>query len=185
MFSRRTILAAALAAAFSVGCGPRGPVKRPDGGSGLLQIGTRAPDVVARGPDRQEVRLSELQGKLVVVYFYPGDGTPGCTQEACAFRDAWKRYEKQDVAIIGVSTNNAESHAKFQHDEKLPFALAPDEDGKIGSAYGVRKTAFGYERVSFLIDGEGRIARVWEDVDPGVHADQVLAEAKRVRGASR
>lgn len=164
--------------ALSTACGP---ITRTDGGRGLLPIGSRAPDIVARDAVQQDVRLSDLRGKLVVVYFYPSDGTPGCTAEACAFRDAWKKFEETNIAVIGVSTDSAESHRRFQREEKLPFPLATDASGTVASAYGVSKTPLGYDRVSFLVDGEGRIARVWAEVDPGIHADEVLREAKRVK----
>jgi thioredoxin-dependent peroxiredoxin len=169
----------AIVLAFALGCS--GPVKRPDGGVGLLPIGARAPEVEGRDAGAHDVKLSDLRGKVVVVYFYPSDGSPGCTKEACAFRDAWKRYEEANVAIFGVSADSAESHRKFEHDEQLQFPLASDTSGAIAAAYGVRKNVFGYDRVSFLVDREGRIARVWSEVDPGVHADEVLAQAKRFR----
>jgi thioredoxin-dependent peroxiredoxin len=158
------------------GCGA---VKRTDGGTGLLPIGASAPDLVGQDSEHHEVRLSGMRGKPVVVYFYPSDGTPGCTKEACAFRDAWKRYEQANVGIIGVSNDTTKSHEKFQHDEKLPFPLAADDNGAIGAAYGVKKNLWGYDRVSFLIDREGKVAHVWPSVDPGVHANEVLAEATK------
>jgi peroxiredoxin Q/BCP len=157
-----------------------GPVKRPDGGSGLLPVGSSAPDVVGKDSEQHQVRLAELRGKPVIVYFYPSDGTPGCTKEACAFRDAWKRYEDAHVAIIGVSSNSEESHRKFIQEEHLPFPLVSDDSGSIGTAYGVKKNVWGYERVSFLVDREGKVAHVWPSVDPGVHADAVLDEARRL-----
>lgn len=170
----RGTFAASLLAISILGCGP---VKRPDGGVGLLPVGAAAPDVVGHDATQQEVRLSAMRGKPVVVDFYPADGTPGCTEEACAFRDAWKKYESAEVGLIGVSTNSAESHREFQAKQKLPFALASDESGAIGAAYGVKKNLWGYDRVSFLVDREGKVVRVWPSVDPGVHADEVLREA--------
>jgi peroxiredoxin Q/BCP len=164
----------------SLGC-VAGPAKRPDGGVGLLPIGSRAPDLEGRDAGGHDVKLSDQRGKVAVVYFYPSDGSPGCTAEACAFRDAWKRYEEANVVIFGVSNDNAESHRKFEHDQQLQFPLVPDPDGKAGAAYGVRKTMIGFDRVSFLVDRDGRIARVWSEVDPGVHAKEVLAEAKRLK----
>ena len=155
-----------------------GPVKRPDGGSGLLPPGSPAPDVTGHDLAKREVKLSSLRGKPVVVFFYPADGTPGCTKEACAFRDAWAKYEQANVGVIGVSNDSPESHEKFQREKNLPFALASDESGAVGAAYGVKKNLWGYERVSFLVDREGKIARVWPDVDPGVHADEVLTSAR-------
>jgi peroxiredoxin Q/BCP len=162
-------------AAIAIGC--RGTVKRPDGGRGLLPVGAPAPDLVARDVQGREVRLSSLRGKWVVVYFYPADDTPGCTKEACAFRDTWRRYEDAGVAIIGVSSNSPEKHREFQKKYGLPFPLAADEDGAIGTSYGVPKKIWGYDRVSFLVDEEGRVAKVWPSVDPGVHANEVLRAA--------
>jgi thioredoxin-dependent peroxiredoxin len=157
-----------------VGCGP---VKRPDGGAGLLPVGALAPDLSGRDAEKHEVKLSALRGKPVVVFFYPADGTPGCTKEACAFRDAWKKFEQANVGVIGVSNDSPSSHEKFQREKHLPFALAADESGTIGTAYGVKKNLWGYDRVSFLVDRDGKVAHVWPDVDPGVHADDVLAAA--------
>jgi thioredoxin-dependent peroxiredoxin len=165
------LLALALAVA---GCGE---VKRPDGGSGLVPVGAPAPDVVGEDPAGHEVRLSANRGKAVVVYFYPADGTPGCTKEACAFRDAWAKLDQAGVVVLGVSSNSAESHRKFQKEHQLPFALASDESGAIASAYGVSKKLWGYDRVSFLIGKDGRVAKIWPSVDPGVHAREVIEQA--------
>lgn len=157
-----------------------GPVKRPDGGAGLAPVGAAAPDLTGRDAASHEVTLSGMRGNPVVVFFYPADGTPGCTKEACAFRDAWAKYERAKVGIIGVSNDSAASHAKFQREKSLPFALVSDEGGSTGRAYGVTKRVWGYDRVSFLVDREGKIAHVWPDVDPGVHADEVLAIAAKL-----
>ncbi|MBX3233978.1 MAG: peroxiredoxin [Labilithrix sp.] len=174
---RGSVVAVAVVVMAVAACGePR----RPDGGSGLLPVGAAAPDLVARGPAQEEVRLSSLRGKPVVVYFYPADGTPGCTKEACAFRDAWAKFDAAHVGIIGVSKDSGAKHADFQKEHKIPFPLAADADGAIGKAYGVDKTFGFYDRVSFLVDKEGKVARVWRDVDPGVHADQVLTEAQKL-----
>lgn len=169
-----TLTTVVLVLAGTVGCGS---VKRPDGGAGLLTVGSVAPEVVGRDLAAREVKLSALRGKPVVVFFYPADGTPGCTKEACAFRDAWKKFESANVGVIGVSNDSTASHERFQRERGLPFALASDENGAVGAAYGVRKKPWGYDRVSFLVDREGKVARVWPDVDPGVHADEVLAAA--------
>jgi peroxiredoxin Q/BCP len=168
----------AILVVLALGCS--GPVKRPDGGVGLLPIGSRAPDIEGRDAGGHDVKLSDLDGKLAVVYFYPADSSPGCTTEACAFRDVWKKYDDANIVIFGVSPDSADSHRKFGQDMQLQFPLVADTSGKIAAAYGVPKTVTGYDRVSFLVDREGRIARIWSEVDPGVHAQQVLAEAKRV-----
>ncbi|HVH47150.1 MAG TPA: peroxiredoxin [Labilithrix sp.] len=171
-------LSSALVLTMMVACGP---VKRPDGGSGLLPIGAAAPEVIGRDATGQEVKLSSQRGKPVVLFFfYPADGTPGCTKEACAFRDTWSKFEQANVGVIGVSTDSPDSHAKFQREKRLPFALASDGSGTVGAMYGVKKKLWGYDRVSFLVDRDGKIARVWPDVDPGVHADEVLAAATKL-----
>jgi peroxiredoxin Q/BCP len=173
----RSVFVSILAASLALACGT---VKRPDGGVGLLPPGASAPEVVGVDAVGKEFRLSAARGKPVVVYFYPRDGTPGCTKEACAFRDVWAKFEKADVAIVGVSTNSAESHREFRKDHAIPFALAADESGSIGAAYGVSKKLWGYDRVTFLVGRDGKVAKVWPSVDPGVHAAEVLSEATRV-----
>lgn len=170
----RTIFAVSVALAL----GACGPVARPDGGAGLLPVGAMAPDVVGQRPDGTTLRLSSLRGQQTVVYFYPADETPGCTKEACAFRDAFKEYESLRVTIFGVSHDSAESHHEFRTKHALPFPLVADEDGVIARAYGVSST-FGLDsRVTFLVGADGRIAHVWPDVDPGVHAKEVLAAVR-------
>lgn len=171
------VLALAGGAAF-VACG--GDVKRPDGGFGLLPQGAPAPEVVGKTRAGEEVRLSGLRGHATVVYFYPQDETPGCTKEACAFRDAWKELAKADVAVLGVSVNSEERHRAFQRSHELPFPLVSDEGGVVAAAYGVPKRLWGYDRVTFLVDRDGKIARVWPSVDPAVHARDVLAEASKL-----
>jgi peroxiredoxin Q/BCP len=170
LFAHALAALAALAGCYST-------ARRPDGGEGMLGPGASAPDVEAYDVRDQSTRLSSLRGEPVVVYFYPKDGTPGCTKEACAFRDAWQKFERAHVAVIGVSSQSRESHRAFQKDHQLPFPLVPDEAGTVQRAYGVSKGLFGYARVSFLVDPKGKIARVWPDVDPAVHADEVLAAA--------
>jgi peroxiredoxin Q/BCP len=139
--------------------------------------------VIAYDAQRHELRLSAQRGHATVVYFYPKDGTPGCTTEACAFRDAWARFAGAHVTVIGVSSNSAESHAEFLRDRQLPFALAADESGAVAASFGVSKGLFGYERVTFLVDADGKIARYWPDVDPGIHASEVLAAAQSLADA--
>jgi peroxiredoxin Q/BCP len=158
------------------------PVSRPDGGSGLLPVGAIAPEVVGTSRDGQAARLSAVRGHAAVVYFYPKDETPGCTHEACAFRDAFAKYEARHVTIFGVSRDSDESHAQFRASHSLPFPLVADEDGTVARAYGVPSTLGMASRVTFLVGRDGRIARVWPDVDPGVHAAEVLAAVDAVEG---
>jgi peroxiredoxin Q/BCP len=176
---RKLLAASALAAGgalcLGLACG-RVPV-RPDGGRGVLPVGASAPDFVAYDAQDREVRLSDLRGRPVVVYFYPRDGTPGCTKEACGFRDAFQRYQAAGVGIIGVSRDARSRHKRFIAEYALPFPLVPDIDGSTERAYGVGSFLGLSSRVTFLVDRAGRIARVWPDVDPAVHANEVLAAA--------
>lgn len=157
-----------------------GAVKRPDGGVGLLPVGAAAPDLVGKNGTGAEVRLSTLRGKAAIVYFYPQDETPGCTKEACAFRDAWKELEASGVTVFGVSANSEERHRAFQKSHGLPFPLVSDETGSAATAYGVRHRLWGHDRVSFLVDRDGKVAKVWPDVDPAIHAREVLDAASRL-----
>jgi peroxiredoxin Q/BCP len=151
-----------------------GAQQRPDGGQGVLPVGARAPDVEGQDVSGQQLRLSQRRGKPAIVYFYPKDDTPGCTKEACAFRDAWQRFSERGVLIFGVSRDSAASHAAFLKQHELPFPLVADEAGMIQAAYGVPSRFGMAARVTFLIDASGRIAHVWPDVDPAVHATEVL-----------
>ena len=148
---------------------------RPDGGSGLLPVGAPASDVTGTTTDGKSIRLSAVRGHPAVVYFYPKDETPGCTREACAFRDAFTKYVTHNVTIFGVSRDSEESHREFRKKHSLPFPLVADEDGKVAEAYGVSSTLGMASRVTFLVGSDGRVVRVWPNVDPGVHADEVLA----------
>ena len=146
----------------------------------MLKAGEVAPDLTGESASGEVVRLSDQQGHVAVVYFYPMDSTPGCTTEACAFRDNFERYEKAGIKIFGVSGDDAESHHEFRSEYKLPFILVADDDGDIMDAYGV-PSIFGLaSRVTFLVAPNGRIAYVWKDVDPGVHATEVLTKAKTI-----
>jgi len=166
-----------VAGAAMAACG--GPVKRPDGGVGLLPVGSSAPDVSAFDASGHAVRLSEMRGHPVVVYFYPKDETPGCTKEACAFRDAAAKYDAAHVTVFGVSRDSQESHDDFAKHHHLPFPLVADPDGALARAYGVGSTLGMDARVSFLVGANGKVERVWPDVDPAVHADDVLAAATK------
>ncbi len=166
----------ALASAMALaGCGE---AQRPDGGKGPLPVGSPAPDVTGYDVHHHAVALSASLGHPAVVYFYPADGTPGCTKEACAFRDAWTRFVDAGVTVIGVSSNSADSHQRFLEEKKLPFALVSDPDHQVSNRYGVGTNIVGDQRMTFLVDREGKIAKVWPDVDPGVHAEEVLAAVR-------
>ena len=171
--------AAGFLAVFLLSCmAACGAQQRPDGGKGVLEVGATAPELEGVDVSGKRVRLSDSRsakaGKPAVVYFYPKDGTPGCTKEACAFRDAWSRFSERGVVVFGVSRDSEASHAKFLKEHELPFPLVADESGTIQAAYGVPSQLGMSARVTFLVDQTGRIAKVWPDVDPGVHADEVL-----------
>ena len=150
----------------------------------LLPVGAAAPDFEARRLDGSSVRLSDLRGRFVLVYFYPKDMTPGCTTEACALNEGLDELSDSGAEVIGVSFDTWQSHQRFQARHNLRFPLAADDDHRIAAAYGVRRM-LGIlpvaSRVSFLVDPEGRIAQVWSKVRPGAHAGEVL-EAVRSRG---
>jgi peroxiredoxin Q/BCP len=167
--------AAALSLGLSLSIGACTQPRRPDGGVGLVQPTAVAPGFAASDQDGRPRSLVEFRGRPVVLYFYPKDGTPGCTKEACAFRDAWKRFETAGAVVLGVSRDSVEKHHAFAKEHGLPFLLLADEDGAICEKYGVRSTLGFASRVTFLVDREGKIARTFPDVDPGVHADEVLA----------
>lgn len=160
-----------------------GQTRRPDGGSGLLPVGAKAPELVGEDADGKPVKLSDAKGKIAVVYFYPKDGTPGCTTQACAFRDAWGTLQAAGIVVFGVSRDSAESHRAFRAEHALPFPLVSDESGEVAAAYGVpSKFVVLTERVTFLVDPEGNIVRVWPEVDPAVDAKRVQEAAAEISG---
>jgi peroxiredoxin Q/BCP len=131
--------------------------------------------------------LSDFKGKPVILYFYPADDTPGCTKEACNFRDDYSAYQKAKVTILGVSPDSVKSHVKFKQKYQLPFPLLADEGHKVCNAYGVwgPKKMMGREyegvlRTTFLIDARGKIARVFENVRPAEHSVEVLEVLKNL-----
>ncbi len=141
-----------------------------------------APDFSLLDETGVERKLSDYLGKWVVLYFYPKDDTPGCTTEACNFRDDYSAYQKAGVTILGVSPDNPKSHAKFKEKYQLPFTLLADEDHKVCELYGVwgLKKFMGREydgvfRTTYLINPEGIIEKVFENVKPPEHSTQILA----------
>ena len=162
----------------AAGCG--GAVRRPDGGEGLLRAGDVAPDFVAQDQRGEVQRLSTLRrGRPLVLFFYPRDGTPGCTEEACAFRDAWDRLQAGGALVVGVSTDEVGAHRAFAEEHALPFPLLADPAGEVLERYGVPSRMGLAARVTFVVAPDGRVARVFEDVDPAIHVDEVLAVLAR------
>jgi peroxiredoxin Q/BCP len=142
---------------------------------GLAAEGAVAPAIEATAHTGEHVSLAALRGKPVVLYFYPRDDTTGCTKEACEFRDAWTRFKDAGAVILGVSTDDAKSHVAFADKYHLPFLLLPDENKAIANAYGVPVHLGFDKRVTFVIDPQGRIARVFPAVNPTGHAAEILA----------
>ena len=147
-----------------------------------LQVGDPAPEFEAASDDGSTVRLRDLRGKKIVLYFYPKDDTPGCTKEACAFRDGISQLKAKGAVVLGVSIDSVASHQRFKEKYRLNFPLLSDPDRKIVEAYGVWKkkslygrTFLGIERTTFLIDDGGRIAKIFPRVKVDQHADEVLA----------
>ncbi len=147
-----------------------------------LKVGDKAPDFSLPDQDGKTVSLKSLKGKQMVLYFYPKDDTPGCTKEACGFRDSLKAIEKINTVVLGVSMDNAASHHKFIKKYSLPFPLLCDEDGTVSKAYGVYKlknmygkTYWGIERSTFIIDETGKLKAIFRKVKVDGHVDEVQA----------
>ena len=147
----------------------------------MIKEGTTAPAFKTTDADGETVNLKELRGQKVVLYFYPKDDTPGCTKEACSFRDAWAKFKKRGITVLGVSPDSEASHKKFETKYKLPFTLLADKDHVIADAYGVwgekkfmGRTYMGVLRTTFLIDEKGKVKKVFEKVKPEDHANEVL-----------
>jgi peroxiredoxin Q/BCP len=147
-----------------------------------IEEGSKAPDFTLPTHDGTKLKLSSLKGTPVVLYFYPKDDTPGCTREACGFRDAKARFAKHDAVVLGISPDSPESHEKFRKKYKLPFTLLADEGHKVAEKYGAwreknmyGKKSMGIARSTFVIDAAGKIAKVFKAVKVDGHEEQVLA----------
>jgi len=148
-----------------------------------LAVGDPAPDFSLPDGDGNIVSLSDLKGKRVVLYFYPRDNTPGCTKEACAFRDLYDEFQSNGVVVLGVSTDDAKSHQKFATKFNLPFPLLIDEGGKVAEtydSYGLKKFMgkeyMGISRSTFVVDADGKIEKIYKKVKPEQHAQEVLTD---------
>lgn len=147
----------------------------------LLQVGAKAPIFSTFDQNGKRVSLSDFEGKKIILYFYPKDNTPGCTKEACAFRDKITQFQDLNVVVIGVSIDSIKSHKSFSDKYQLPFTLLSDTDKDIVTNYGVwgektmyGKKYFGINRVTYLIDEQGLISEVFPKVKPETHAEEIL-----------
>lgn len=153
-----------------------------------LKIGDKAPGFELPDQNGTVHKISDSFGKWTLIYFYPKDDTPGCTKEACTIAEAWPDFKKIKLTVFGVSIDSVKSHKKFADKYALPFTILADEDKKLVKAYGVlgKKKFMGHEylgtfRTSFLIDPTGKIAKIYENVKPEIHAEEVLADLKQMK----
>jgi len=147
----------------------------------MINEGDAAPDFETRDAEGNAVRLSDLRGQKVVLYFYPKDDTPGCTKEACSFRDSFAEYERRGIKVLGVSPDDERSHRKFAEKYSLPFTLLADTDHAVADLFGVYgekqfmgRKYMGVARKTFLIGEDGRVVKVFDKVKVDEHADEVL-----------
>ena len=147
----------------------------------MLEKGTKAPDFTLFDKDGNEVSLSDFSGKKIVLYFYPKDNTPGCTRQACAFAESFKKFKELDAIVIGISKDSVSSHVKFAEKYSLPFVLLSDPEHKVIEAFGAwqekknyGKTYFGTVRSTFIIDENGMIEKVMPKVKPDTNAAEIL-----------
>ena len=148
----------------------------------MVEEGSPAPDFTLTSDSGAAVTLSSLRGAPVVLYFYPRDDTPGCTRQACGIRDGWDEFERRGAVVLGVSPDGPAKHTKFKEKYGLPFTLLADEDHAVAETYGtwveksmLGKRFMGIERWTFVIDADGRVAKVLRRVKPDTHAADVLA----------
>ena len=149
-------------------------------------VGDAAPDFELKDQDGEIHAIEDYRGKWVALYFYPKDGTPGCTTEACEFRDNIFAFRDKDCQILGVSLDDEESHKEFSEKHGLPFPLLADTDGATAEAYGVKSRMLGFtvaKRQTFLIDPDGNVARHYENVDPDTHSQEILADLDALQGS--
>ena len=154
----------------------------------MIEKGSHAPDFTLASDQGGEVALSDLRGRWVLVYFYPKDDTPGCTVQACDFRDSLPDFEGLDAVVLGVSADSIESHRAFREKHRLNFPLLADEGHSVLEAYGVWKPHPVYgkniERSTFLIDGEGIVREIWRGVDPKGHAEMLKGRLERLTSSA-
>ena len=148
-----------------------------------LDIGDTAPDFTLPDGQGNKVTLSDLKGQTVVLYFYPRDNTPGCTKEACNFRDNFSQFQSENIAVFGISTDTVKSHQKFSDKLDLPFPLLADEDTTVSTTYGVYglkkfmgKEYMGIKRTTFVIAPDGTIANIYKKVKTATHAEDILPD---------
>ena len=189
-----SVFLCSLCAALALGCGKDAPRTDPSttvstaastsgattpsaaATGGEVTVGKPPPDFDTKDHNGAALKLSALKGTPVVVYFYPKDETPGCTTEAKDFRDSWKDLEKKGITMIGISTDNTDSHKAFAKHHNLPFHLVSDESGAIAKSFGVPNRMGFLGRQTFVIGADGNVKKIYRDVDVSKHASEVLAD---------
>jgi len=153
----------------------------------MLKVGDKAPDFKLQDETGKQISLSDFKGKKVVIYFYPKDDTPGCTAEACSFRDVYDDLLEAGAVVIGISKDEASSHKKFKDKYNLPFYLLSDPDHKVIEQYGAwrekkmyGKVTMGTVRITYIVDGEGIIRKVYDKVKPEGHGKEILEALKSI-----
>lgn len=147
-----------------------------------ISIGQSAPDFTLHNQNKETVTLSKLDGKWIVIFFYPKDDTPGCTVEVCSFRDNISDIKALNTIVLGVSVDNTESHLAFAENHQLPFSLLADPNGKVAELYGTFRDLFFYKKArrhSFIINPQGKIAKIYRSVNPKKHVAEVLNELRK------
>jgi peroxiredoxin Q/BCP len=157
----------------------------------MVEVGQPAPDFALQSDTGETVKLSDLRGRPVVVYFYPKDDTPGCTRQACAIRDSWGEFERAGATVVGISPQSVESHVKFKEKYSLPFPLLADQDHAVAETYGAwgpktryGKTYDGLIRSGFVIDRDGTLAAAKVNVNADKHREWALAELAKLHSAA-
>lgn len=148
----------------------------------MLEINTKAPNFALPDQDGIERKLSDYRGKLLLIYFYPKDDTPGCTKEACMITEAYDEFEKEGIAVIGISADSPEQHTKFRTKYGLPFTLLSDTERVIIEAYGAKNILGGTKRISYLLEGNGIVVKAYPKVTPATHASDVLKDVRTMLG---
>jgi peroxiredoxin Q/BCP len=186
--SKASLIRAEFAPAFALGLAlalaPGGTVQ-----AAAPAVGAAAPAFTLPDQDGKRVSLSDYRGKWVVLYFYPKDGTPGCTTEACEFRDNIFAFRDAGAVILGISVDSVDSHKEFAKEHRLPFTLLADSEKQVARNYGVLHRMLGVmelaRRETFIVDPQGRVAKHYREVDPGSHSKQVLGDIKSLQAATR
>lgn len=147
----------------------------------MLEIGTKAPEFELLDQNEDTHKLSDSDGSIRLVYFYPKDNTPGCNREACAIRDAWGEFKKAGIKVFGISRDSVDSHKKFEKKFDLPFTLLSDPKMSVIKPWGASRLRIGTKRISYLLDEKGIVRKAYPAVKPAAHADEILKDVVELK----